>query len=1309
MPPRGRSQSISVKKKKDEPEELHVMKRRNSFSFDAHKAEGDFYRIPLRSDSPSLEEQEKHSESDAEQKNDSESDAEKDKLSGSGAEEGKESKKKDSEEGQEKKEEEEKEEQKQGEGQKKKEKEEQEDPLLKDPQLQINVGGDSDEDSDEDLDEDLDEEFGEELKIKGNLLGPQQPRNTLKILQDAFDETAKEFDLQGEKRVSLDQGSKAKLDANVKPAQETGLASVFRFLWKRSTRKRIGFIYTAKDHDDFIRELQSRSKRQQLLIFYLIEREHASQPSMEDIYLSQGYIPNAGTFEDAFKKSRFRITTLFTGKREKWGNLGKALAFADAPETVRQLQLVSQLEAEGDDDLGDSDSNVMKDGIGDGIQSHGISDDEVKKLFSSQPDGNDPMSDISKYRKLQNDYSTNLANIHSSLKRALRLITQLEDPNAANKSEMVESLRIAFGEIGRISRNLSDKASEIAEFQKKILEKAKPGQDEALLMAMLGDGSSRESWGKSGEQIGKGTGNFSAGVKEFNTHYKQLTDAALKSISAFTLQPAVWDKLSEYFKDNLFRGSSWGGKGSMSSDKLSTGATVAPWLGSIGLIMSAIGFGISCANFHNEKEYLTDTEKSMERLALADTGIRLISTTGSMLFKTLNQTLKAFHSTAVESAVSVAGAVTSVITIATSTAGAVHAYKKKAATEALQERLKNWTPAERTTSMLADTDSAIGLLRGAVKIYLSENAKEAGKEGGSDSESLQIKKCRDDYEDIKNVIDSTDKEKLQLYGEGHEKLGERLPLLIHRLMTLANHLKKTTAQDFRDPSDRILPIRDQNDLSDHSGQEAGKDRRREEPAFESKNLKSAEADLNKALELLELWESAANAAFETEKKKKETELEQQAQLRQQAERHPGQPGSTSMLIPAPEGDQQVSAAKKQLQQRMQQKLQESNRSFYEKAGPEMSKFIQDAVDINTEAGNTLTAMENYQFKWYNRQKNIDKIKSGLRTQRDCYGELTEQHNASTVRAAKRVMMLKDKSVANMPSEMLSVMDELHGVMSKYVIMAAELRRLAGIVNGSKRLISAAENFERDVRKFLTDENKLTLRYRTEENALKKASAPEEKGSKNKEVGAKSKREKHMLSMTASSMQRNYRLDFGYKTEDAVSEGAFLTLTLFSGGTLLVILPWVKLIERGIRELSKNADVRDVKRRLLDEYIHFDEIYRKYEYSPEIKSNPNMRKLSRDQAADMIRSYAAARLGWPSISSCYSYITSELAEYIYERAFFTADHHKILAKEQNRYFYQTKMYRDVIGILGLELVYPSRDNEEPRPPKEMIARKLAVKG
>ena len=102
--------------------------------------------------------------------------------------------------------------------------------------------------------------------------------------------------------------SEKEVDAALTPLQLKALDEVDQwFVRNFNNAGLVGSLIDVRNHHgEIVSELLSKTKRERLFIYYLIENRHRKEPNIFDVYGSQGYIPNLNRFKEQMLATKFK-------------------------------------------------------------------------------------------------------------------------------------------------------------------------------------------------------------------------------------------------------------------------------------------------------------------------------------------------------------------------------------------------------------------------------------------------------------------------------------------------------------------------------------------------------------------------------------------------------------------------------------------------------------------------------------------------------------------------------------------------------------------------------------------------------------------------------------------------------------------------------------------------------------------------------------------------------------------------------------------------------------------------------------------
>ena len=118
-----------------------------------------------------------------------------------------------------------------------------------------------------------------------------------------------------------------KVDAKLSPEQLRGLDFIDQwFLRNYNNGGMVGSLINIRNHHgEIVSELFSKTKRERLFIYYLIETGKRKNPGVMDLFSSQTYIPNLDRFKDQMLASKFKIMSHIMGDYTYMGKVTEAI------------------------------------------------------------------------------------------------------------------------------------------------------------------------------------------------------------------------------------------------------------------------------------------------------------------------------------------------------------------------------------------------------------------------------------------------------------------------------------------------------------------------------------------------------------------------------------------------------------------------------------------------------------------------------------------------------------------------------------------------------------------------------------------------------------------------------------------------------------------------------------------------------------------------------------------------------------------------------------------------------------------------
>ena len=117
------------------------------------------------------------------------------------------------------------------------------------------------------------------------------------------------------------------LDAKLSPEQVKALSAIDQwFLRNYNNGGLVGSLINVRNHHgEIVSELFSKTKRERLFIYYLIETRQRKNPGIFDVFNSQSYIPDLNRFKDRMLASKFKIMSHIMGGYTYMGKVTEAL------------------------------------------------------------------------------------------------------------------------------------------------------------------------------------------------------------------------------------------------------------------------------------------------------------------------------------------------------------------------------------------------------------------------------------------------------------------------------------------------------------------------------------------------------------------------------------------------------------------------------------------------------------------------------------------------------------------------------------------------------------------------------------------------------------------------------------------------------------------------------------------------------------------------------------------------------------------------------------------------------------------------
>ena len=117
------------------------------------------------------------------------------------------------------------------------------------------------------------------------------------------------------------------IDAKLSPKQLKALDSIDQwFLRNYNNGGLVGSMLNIKNHHgEIVSELFSKTKRERLFIYYLIETRQRKNPGVFDVFNSQSYIPNLDRFKDRMLASKFKVMSHIMGGYTYMGKVTESM------------------------------------------------------------------------------------------------------------------------------------------------------------------------------------------------------------------------------------------------------------------------------------------------------------------------------------------------------------------------------------------------------------------------------------------------------------------------------------------------------------------------------------------------------------------------------------------------------------------------------------------------------------------------------------------------------------------------------------------------------------------------------------------------------------------------------------------------------------------------------------------------------------------------------------------------------------------------------------------------------------------------
>ncbi|MBQ3796032.1 MAG: hypothetical protein II842_07065 [Butyrivibrio sp.] len=143
-------------------------------------------------------------------------------------------------------------------------------------------------------------------------------------LENVVDEHIQEED----KKKNVYQVNKDTIDEGLTKAQIEGVDKIDKWLIDNAQNGGLlGLVFCSfkNDHANFINTILSKSKREKLYMYYLVESDQRKNPSILDLSMSQEvYVPNLDVFADKMKASPLKFYKRFTGEYTYMHKLSEA-------------------------------------------------------------------------------------------------------------------------------------------------------------------------------------------------------------------------------------------------------------------------------------------------------------------------------------------------------------------------------------------------------------------------------------------------------------------------------------------------------------------------------------------------------------------------------------------------------------------------------------------------------------------------------------------------------------------------------------------------------------------------------------------------------------------------------------------------------------------------------------------------------------------------------------------------------------------------------------------------------------------------
>lgn len=117
------------------------------------------------------------------------------------------------------------------------------------------------------------------------------------------------------------------IDAKLSDKQLKALDSIDRwFLRNYNNGGTVGTLINVKNHHgEIVSELFSKTKRERLFIYYLIETRQRKNPGVFDVFSSQSYIPDLERFKDRMLASKFKVMSRIMGGYTYMGKVTESM------------------------------------------------------------------------------------------------------------------------------------------------------------------------------------------------------------------------------------------------------------------------------------------------------------------------------------------------------------------------------------------------------------------------------------------------------------------------------------------------------------------------------------------------------------------------------------------------------------------------------------------------------------------------------------------------------------------------------------------------------------------------------------------------------------------------------------------------------------------------------------------------------------------------------------------------------------------------------------------------------------------------